>query len=190
MRPAVLIALATACGLAAPAAATRPPTFFGTIADPGREPEIPIPFFAGPIFGKDRTYTLLVKFSRPATFISAAMQRQIAFGSYFEGDFSGDDYRLTYLVAGGADTAMASGRFVLPASFDTTFVDDDGVYHGSYEYYETVAGWLDYEFASPTAVDYSITIFASQVPEPLQWAMLITGFALAGAAQRARRASA
>jgi hypothetical protein len=128
-------------------------------------------------------------FTGPLTLTTAAtgagpqpFDYTINFNSPFAYDPAAGNLLLDFLIPVGA-TVSGSGFGFL--TFDTANTNNDGVrsvssiFNGA-----ATAGVLD---TSGAIVAFNVTAIAAAVPEPSSWALMISGFGLAGVALRRRR---
>jgi hypothetical protein len=141
-------------------------------------------------FYPGETYYFAYQFSRPAVTVSADYAYGLDYTCY-EGGFGYQEifYCGSNDFAGSAFAAANSvkGHFswTTPQGFDSTTVEPDGFTYGTTGDVVYLFGYYAVDFGGTGDVAYSI--FASDVPEPASWSLMLAGFGLVGAALRSGR---
>jgi len=139
-------------------------------------------------FGQGIKQTILIQLSRPALAINAGYYEDVWWASHFgDGGAFYDSYTLALAYFGGPNSRFASATFTPSTDSSDVFVNADSFLEGDEYHYTALVDPYSYaSFATGGAVGYRIVLFDS-IPEPANWALLIAGFGLVGAALRRRR---
>lgn len=142
-------------------------------------------------FGQGIKQTIVIQLSRPALEINAGYYEDLWWASHdgFGGAFY-DSYTLNLAYFGALNSRFASATFTPSVDTSDVVVNAEGFLEGDEYHYTALVDQYSYaSFATGGQVGYRIVLFDS-VPEPANWAMLITGFGLVGTALRKRRSLA
>lgn len=178
-----ILALATLIGaIAAPAGATTM-TIRGSVFASDLT-VIDFPYFF-PTYAYRPQYRFILTLSRAADHLEI-INREHVIASYEQwgpGFYwsAGDEYAYYVTMAAANNTNVVSGLFT-----GASYRDEQGSNSRYQEWMDSRPVFAQLRFASDGVVDYAATL-SGPVPEPANWAMMIAGFGLVGAALRRQR---